>query len=418
MPQFDYQGRDASGKTTSGTVDGMNMDTVAGDLLAQGITPVRIAPATASSKTPKQRDSLNLRDRFAGLQHLVGDKVRTDDLLIFCRQMYALIKAGVPLMRTLHGMAEASSNKSMKRVLQDVAHQLESGLSLSASLQSHPRVFPPIVINMVHIGENTGQLDNAFLQIGAYLEMDKNNKKRIKQATRYPTVIITAMALAITVINVMVIPAFTQVFARMGTDLPLATRFLIGMSSAFTNYWWLMLLVIVGGIIGLKYYQRTSQGAYVLDRVKLKIPLLGPLTERIVLSRFCRTLSMLLSAGVPTLQALSSVSRSIGNSFIARSIDDMRQSIEGGESLSRSAAATRRFTPMVLQMMAVGEETGSTDTMLLETAEFYDEAIDYDLKRLSDALEPILLVFMGALVLLLALGIFMPMWSMGSAMTG
>lgn len=417
MPSFEYTGRGASGSPATGVMEGSSADAVATELLAQGITPVSILPArTAGTGTPK--NSLDIGKIFRSARDFSTreGQVKPDELLMFCRQMYALIKAGVPLMRTLHGLADASHSKAMQKVLRDVAHQLESGMSLSASMQVHSRVFPPIVINMVHIGENTGQLDNAFLQVAAYLEMDKNNKKRIKQATRYPTVIISAMVLAITVINIMVIPAFTQVFARMGSDLPLATRFLIGMSNAFTHYWWLMLLMALLAYASLKYSQRTPSGALLLDRVKLSIPLIGPLTERIVLSRFCRTLAMMLSAGVPALQALSAVSRSVGNLYIAQSIDQMRQSIEGGESLSRSAAATKRFTPMVLQMMAVGEETGSTDTMLLETAEFYDQAIDYDLKRLSDALEPILLVFMGALVLLLALGIFMPMWSMGSAM--
>ncbi|WP_027389743.1 type II secretion system F family protein [Chrysiogenes arsenatis] len=416
MPSFQYKGRDASGKPVSGVMDANNADDIASDLFAQGITPITITPAKGGGSGAQRamKDDADSKESF--WQKLNQQPISSDDILMFCRQMYALIKAGVPLMRTLHGLADASPNKSMQKVLADIANQLESGMSLSACLQSHPKIFPPITVNMVYIGENTGQLDRAFLQIAAFLEMDKTNKKRIKQATRYPTIICTAMFLALTVINVFVIPAFTSVFAKLGSDLPLATRFLIGMSGLFTNYWWAMIITVVVSVIAYRSYKRTPSGAFNVDRYSLKMPLIGKITELIILSRFCRTLAMMLSSGVPALQALSAVARSLGNLYIAQSVDDMRMSIEGGESLSRSAAATGRFSPMVLQMLAVGEETGATDTMLIETADFYDQQIEYDLKRLSDALEPILLVFMGVLVLILALGIFMPMWSMGSAM--
>jgi MSHA biogenesis protein MshG len=248
------------------------------------------------------------------------------------------------------------------------------------------------------------------------LELERETKKRIKSATRYPLFVVSAIVMAMTVINIMVIPNFASVFAKMGADLPVATQILIASSEFTLNYWWLILLVVFGSGFSWFKYIKTPEGLLWWDTTKLRLPLFGSLFKRIALSRFSRSFSMMLASGVPILKGLSIVSESVGNRSIGLAIEDMYRGIERGERLTSTAAATGLFTPLVLQMMSVGEETGSVDTLLDDVADFYEEEIDYELKQLADSIEPILLVFLGVLILVLALGVFLPIWDLSGAM--
>jgi len=339
---------------------------------------------------------------------------KIEDLIIFCRQMNALTRAGVPLMRALKGLTDSVTSRALKNALEGVRGQVDQGVPLATGLASYPKIFGPIFVAMIEVGENTGNLDAAFSQVAYYLDLERETKKRIKSATRYPSIVVIAVAVAVTVINIFVIPAFSSVFEKFGADLPLMTKILVASSDFTVNYGWIVVVGAVVGFVALKKGLATAEGRIRWDRLKLRLPLVGGIFERIVLARFARVFSMLSAAGVPILAAITQVARAAGNAHVQQKIQAMHHSIERGDSFHRTAMASHMFTPLVLQMISVGEETGQLDEMLGEVAQFYEEEVDYDLKKLGDAIEPILLLFMGGLVLVLALGVFLPMWDLTS----
>ncbi|MEX0623471.1 MAG: type II secretion system F family protein, partial [Saccharospirillum sp.] len=259
------------------------------------------------------------------------------------------------------------------------------------------------------------RLDTAFQQLVSHLELEKDTRKHIASATRYPIIVVSAIALAMVVINFMVIPAFAGVFAKLGADLPLPTRILLTSSDIMISTWPYLLGLIILGVYAFKRWKKTPQGALAWDRQILRFPLTGGIYERIALGRFARPFAMMLEAGVPLLQALSVASRTVGNKYIGKGIESMMSGIKRGESLQVTASASGLFNPLILQMIAVGEESGNVSGLLVDIADFYDQEVEYDLKRLAEAIEPILLLFMGIMVLVLALGVFLPMWDLGAA---
>ncbi len=409
MSQFKFTGRDAQGTKVSGSRESASADSLASELLAERITPLTI------DEQAQVADS----DALAQLkERLRRKRVELEELIIFCRQMYSLSKAGVPIIRAIGGLAESHRNLYFREVLQDVRSDLEGGQGMAVALNGHPKVFNTLFVSMISVGENTGQLDQAFRQLSVYLELERETRKRIKQATRYPLFVLSAMAVALVVINLFVIPAFSRVFAQFKAELPWATQVLIGTSQFFQDFWWLLALLFGASLYGFFKWIDTDAGALKWDQIKLRLPIVGGIFERIALARFTRTFAMMYRAGVPLLQTLSINSASVGNRFIGQAILAMREGIERGEALTRTASASGLFTPLVLQMMAVGEETGALDDLFVEVADFYEQEVDYDLKQLADAIEPILIVAMGIMVLVLALGVFLPMWELGSAARG
>lgn len=404
MPSYNYQARDKLGKLHKGTVDAVNREAIASQLISDRMVPVLIEEV---QKVSSYEIDLS--------QYLPDPKVTLDDMVLFCRQMHALTKSGIPIMRAVFGLAETSKNPVMEEILKDVGHSLGRGTTLSQSLKQHEEQFSPLFISMIHVGESTGQLDDAFSQLVKHLEMERDTKKKVSTALRYPTLVISSIFIAVMVVNVFVIPSFSKVFAKFGADLPFATKILLSSSEFFLAYWWVILGAISIFSISFFKYIKTETGAYNWDKFKLRLPLVGGLLNRIALSRFTRTFAMLFSAGVPILQALEVSSEAIGNAYIEQAVKDMRSGIERGDSLSRTAHASGMFTPLILQMIAVGEESGAIDKLLEDVSDFYDEETEYDVQNLSSAIEPIMLVFMGGLVLVLALGIFLPLWDLGSA---
>jgi len=302
--------------------------------------------------------------------------------------------------------------------LDDVTTRLEGGATMATAMQAHPKVFPDLFIAMIHVGENTGQLDDAFKRLSDILELERDTKRRLSQAMRYPTFVMIALFGALMVVNFFVIPKFSSVFSKLGADLPFLTQVLVATSNFLLAYWYVMLAFIVIGVILLKQWKATTQGRVTWDRYKLKMPIIGPLLELIMLSRFARNFASMLAAGMPVTNALTVVADATDNAWIAKHIKEMRYGIERGESLLRTARQSDMFTPLIVQMIAVGEETGSVDDMLVSVADFYDEDVDYGLKRLAESIEPILIVAMGVLVLILALGVFLPIWDLGAAAMG
>ncbi|HTO19729.1 MAG TPA: type II secretion system F family protein [Pseudomonas sp.] len=412
MAAFRFTGRDAQGQKVSGVRQAASAEALAGELLAERITPLTIE---AQAESAVGGDTNLLRQ----LRRLLGrERVSLEELIIFCRQMHSLSKAGVPILRAMGGLADSTRNPFFGEVLRAVRADLEAGNGLGVALSSHPRVFTPLFISMVSVGENTGQLDLAFKQLAGYLDMERETRKRIQQATRYPLFVLLAMGVALVVINLLVIPAFSKVFAQFKSELPLPTRILIGFSEFTQQWWWLIALVLAGGLVLLLRWLQTEPGARLWDRYKLRLPIVGGIFERIALARFTRTFAMMYRAGLPLLQALAINSNTVGNRHIGQAILAMRDGVERGESLTRGAVASGLFTPLVLQMLAVGEETGALDDLFIEVADFYEQEVDYDLKRLADSIEPILIVAMGGMVLVLALGVFLPMWELSAATKG
>jgi MSHA biogenesis protein MshG len=403
MPDYQYSGRDSGGQQVNGQLVAVSQAAAMSQLQAKKIIITGLKETIAKPKSVEFSFSIK-------------KKISLDDQVLLTRQLYALTKAGIPIIRALNGLAESTDNDRLAEVLNAVADSLTSGSELATAFRQFPKIFSPIFISMIHVGENTGRLDLAFQKLTAHLELERETKKRIKSATRYPMFVVSAIIMAMTVINVMVIPNFASVFAKLGADLPFATQILIASSEFTINYWWLILLVTVGGGYSWFRYIKTPDGLLWWDTKKLRLPLFGSLFKRIALSRFSRSFAMMLSSGVPILKALSIVAESVGNKSIGVAIEDMSRGIERGERLTSTAAATGLFTPLVLQMMSVGEETGSVDTLLDDVADFYEEEIDYELKQLPDSIEPILLVFLGILVLILALGVFLPIWDLSGAM--
>lgn len=404
MPLFEYKGRNQLGDAVNGELEADSSSDAASHLINIGITPIDIN--AAEIKQPNLLEQLQ--------EGLKQRRPSDNDLIMFSRQMATLLKAGIPILPALHGLKAHMEHKGMREAIDDIAHNIEGGRSLSGSMMKYPHIFSTLFTSMINVGENTGQLEQAFQQIYKYLEIDKETKDRIKAAIRYPTFVIVAMAIAVIIINLFVIPTFAKVFAGFNAELPWATKLLMATSEFAVNYWQFILLAMVISFMGIKAYLKTDKGRYQWDRYQLRLPLVGSIIERATLARFARAFSMTFSAGVPITQTLVIVSRAVENTFIEQRILSMRDGLEHGESLTRTAIASNLFTPLVLQMMSVGEDTGSVDQMLDEVAGFYEREVEYDTKKLSSAIEPIMITVIGVMVLVLALGVFLPMWDLGS----
>lgn len=420
MPNFEYSGRDNSGALVSGNLSASSAAEAAAQLFGESVTPIDIKEVErevrskrSQSKGASLGNNASLNERLKAF--LSGEKIEIDDLIMFARQMYSLTKAGLPLDRAIKGLEASLTNRSFKKVLLDVAQGLENGMTLAAALGQHPRVFSQLFLSLVHVGENTGQLDLAFREIGKYLDLEKQTTKQVKSATRYPLFVTAAIIVAIAIVTVFVIPVFSETFERLGAELPWQTVVLINSSNFVIAYWPLILLAFFGGIFGFVSYINSERGRLAWDEKKLNLPLAGNVFERVALGRFARTFSMVMTAGVPIVQGLNVVAGAVGNAFICQNIYEMREGVERGESLHRTAISSNMFSPLVLQMIAVGEETGTVDELLSEVADFYDAEVEYDLKQMSDAIEPILITFIAGLVLILALGVFLPIWDLNTA---
>ncbi len=406
MTIYAWRGRNSLGELIQGELDAVSEDAVADQLLSLGLVPVHIAPAP------------QVQSRESGWEQLKRRPIVIEDVLIFSRQMYTLNKAGVPILRAFAGLQSSTDKPAMVDVLKDVRASLDQGRDMATSLARHPKVFGPFYVAMVRVGEMTGKLTEVFLRLAEHLEFERDTRARIKQAMRYPTFVVIAMLIAIVIINLFVLPVFAKVFAGFNAQLPLITRGLLGFSGWMITWWPVLLALAAALAVGVRSYLQTPQGRYNWDRRKLGLPIVGPIVLKGTLARFARSFALSSQSGVPLVQALAVVAQTVDNAYIALRIEQMRAGIERGESISRCAAATGVFTPVVLQMMTVGEETGELDALLFEIAEMYERDTDYAIKDLSSAIEPILLVFIGVLVLLLALGVFLPLWNLGQAAMG
>ncbi|MCQ8105082.1 type II secretion system F family protein [Methylomonas sp. SURF-2] len=405
MPLFTYKARNADGKLIGGSLEAETTKMVAQNLIGRGLTPISIAAAT------RQDGSLQQFLHWRAVQQL-----GINDLILFSRQMYSLTKAGVPMARAINSLAESCRNIAMKQALFGISRKLESGQQLSQAMSQYREIFPVLLISIVNVGETTGGLEQAFQQISHYLEREKETQSRIKSALRYPSMVLVAISVAMVIVNIYVIPAFKGVFDKMGAQLPWQTRLLMSISDFSVSYWPTMLggLLVLALLIGK--YLETADGRRQWHKALLKIPVVGSILERATMERFSRSFAMILDAGVPLIQGISIVAQAVGNDFIGSRLHKMQVGIERGDSISRMARSIGLFPPLVIQMILVGEESGNIAEMLREVADFYEGEIDVELKNLSSAIEPFLIVVIGIMVLGLALGIFLPMWDLSTNM--
>ncbi len=409
MPVFNYVGRDAELAIVTGSIDAESQSDVVRELVSRQIVVVDVkvaatAPVVTSTPQPWEK--------------WIAPRISDTDVILFTRQMFTLQRTAVPILRALSGLQASTASKGLVAVLSELRSDLDQGRNLSAAMSRHPNVFSGFYVAMVRVGEVSGRMAEVFNRLFIHLEFEKDVREQIKAAVRYPMFVIIAAAVGIAILNMFVIPVFADVFAGFNAKLPLPTRLLIGFSSWTVKWWPLILMGLIGGGFGLRYLVRTPGGRYWWDERKLKLPIVGDIIQKATLARFARSFALASESGIPVLQALTVVARTVDNAFIAAKIELMREAIERGESLSQCAQASGVFTPVVLQMISVGEETGEIDALLTEVAGMYERETAYAIKGLSTKIEPIILLLLGALVLVLALGIFLPMWSLGQAAMG
>ena len=407
MALFAYTGRNTKGELIVGKLESSDIDQAASMLFAGGITPLSIDAAGGTSGAR----SLNLKFE------IFPEKVTDTDLMFFCRQIHALLKSGVPVMQALTSLQQSSSSKAFGKVLGNLRASLDSGRDLSTAMAREAQVFSEFFINMVRVGETSGRLEEIFHEMYQHLEFSLLMRNQVKSAVRYPTFVIVAMIVAIFVINLLVVPAFAKVFKSFQAQLPLMTRILIGLSDFMVAYWWL----IAAGGVALVFMARTwvasPNGRLAWDAMKLRLPIAGKVINKATLARFARSFALAFRSGVPIIQVISLAGRTVENVHIAQQVEKMRSGIERGDSLLRTAVASKIFTPVVLQMVQVGEESGRLDSMMEDIAQIYQREVEYELKTLASQIEPLLIIALGAMVLMLALGIFLPMWYLGKVMT-
>jgi MSHA biogenesis protein MshG len=403
---FSYTARDASGQLKQGQIEAENAAAVADDLTRRSLTPITIESMG--------QDSVESGAMTGDLTEYFKKPGRAE-LILFSRQMHALTKAGVPIITGMKRIADSTSHEKMREIIEEMVDELESGRELATAMSSYPEVFSTLYIGMIRIGEQSGRLDESFYRMFEFLERDENTLRNIKSAIRYPTLVMVAIAIAVAIIMIFVIPQFASIYESFNLVLPLPTRIIIGTAEFFAEYWMFLLVGLLATFFGFRHYINTPDGRLKWDKQKLKFPVIGSIVLRGTLARFASAFAMTYRSGMQILEGMKIVSQAVDNAYIQTKIQEMREGIARGENLSNVTIQARVFTPLVIQMIVIGEETGNLEDMLQEVTDFYEREVDYDVKRLSSLIEPLLTVAIGVLVLVLALGVFLPMWDLVQA---
>ena len=357
----------------------------------------------------EHKESLDLKDRLNRLR-----KAKPQELENFTSQLATMLKAGVPLLGCLHALAEQAESDTMRNVTEGIMEKVNGGMALSHALGEYPKVFGELYVNMIQAGETAGVLDQILKRLTSFIRHDIEVSRNIKAAMRYPVIVFTALVFAFVGAIVFIIPKFATLFERQALELPLPTRVMIGASNVLSQYWWMVLLVATTSSIGILYYIKTPAGAYQFDFLKLKAPIFKEITVKAALARFAHMLETLSRGGIQIIRALETVGRTVGNKVIANIINEAKDQVAEGISLSEALSNNEFFPKMTLKMISVGEKSGALDDMLADIAFQYDGIVDAKIKQLSSSIEPIMTIMMGAFLLMMALGIFLPMWDMYS----
>jgi len=406
MALYAYKAIDPDGKTVQAVLEAPNKDELVSTLRQQGMVVLDI------ERTRKQRMHALTK------QSKTGGRVKADDIVVFSRQLATMVSAGLPLIQSLDVLREQMENPTLRSIIRQVEADVEGGLSLSEALAKHPKVFSPLFINMVRAGEASGMLDEILNRIAGYLEKAAALRRKVRSALVYP-ILISIIAVTITSFLILVvIPKFKEIFEGLGSNLPAPTQMLITFSEAARRYFPFILLAMVGAIVGIKLYGKTDKGRYQLDLLKMKVPIFGILVKKVAIAKFARTLATLIRSGVSILTALEIVSKTAGNKVIENAVLRVRASIREGESIAEPLSQSGVFPPMVVRMIAVGEQTGALEDMLAKIADFYDDEVNAAVAGLTSMIEPLIIAFLGIVIGSIVIAMFLPIFKISSIVSG
>jgi type IV pilus assembly protein PilC len=404
MPQlFAYKARNLSGKLLTGKIEAESRDAAIAQLRNRNYYVVQINPAM---------------DFKLDLDKLLNLKIKVKDLAVFCRQAATMIEAGIPLLQCLNILTQQTESKKLREILKAVVMDIENGKSLSEAFRIHQRYLPGIFIDMLTAGEVSGTLDQAMDRLANQFEKDHELKEKIKSAMTYPLVIGAFAFLAMVILLVVVVPIFVEIFEQVGAELPLPTRIMLGVSKACTNFWYLILPAPLLLYFGLKSFAATDRGKVITDRLLLKLPVYGKLTQKTITARFARTLATLLKSGVPLMQSLETVENVVGNTQVTKIIKAARENIKEGENMSPILLNASFFPPMAVNMIAIGEESGALDALLEKVAIYYEQEVETLVAKLSSVIEPLMIAGVGIMVGFIAVSIYLPLFGLSGAMQG
>jgi len=402
MPSFQYKAVTSTGQVVSSTLEAPNEAAASKELYQKGYRPISLKAARRGAKAA---------EGTAGGSAKSAGKVKPDEIIQFTRQLVTLLRAGVPMLTALEALRDQAT-KGFGVVINRIYVDVMSGKSFSQALDQHPKVFSKLYVNSVKAGEMSGSLDTVLERMSQLIKHDEETRKKVKSAMQYPTFVLCAMVGAFVIIMVKVVPNFANLFAGLGMDLPLPTKILMGISKFMQANILYIGSVLIAAVFGFRSYIATSKGRFWWDGMKMKIPLIGNLIIKSSMARFTRMFETLNRSGLPILQTLTTVSGAVGNVVIEKQIQQVALGVEKGEGISGSMKKSSLFPPMVNRMISIGEQSGSLDTMLENISDHYDLEVEYAIKGLTSMIEPILTVVMGGAVVVMALGIFLPMWNM------
>lgn len=401
MPGFSYVAVDKRGKEKRGSLEAETRERALEQLKAEGLIPVSV----------REQGALNKEIDFS-----IGKKVKPRDLSVFCRQFVSITQAGVPMKEALQMLSEQTENKWLKRAISEVLLNVEKGNTLADSMRSQPDIFPPMLVNMVEAGEQSGSLEMAFSRMAVHFEKEAKLKATIKKATIYPIILVIAAIGVIAVMLLFVIPIFIDMFADLDIEMPALTMFVMNSSKWMTSHWYVVLAIIVGVVVAYKLIYKTTQGRLTIDRIKMKMPLFGKLTVKTACSQFARTMSTLLMSGISTIDALETTSKIVNNIHYTNAMLKAREEVMKGIPLSEPLEASGIFPPMVYHMTGIGEETGNVEEMLEKMADYYDEEVEMTTQSVLAAMEPIIILFMALIIGTLVIAVIKPIASMYSGL--
>lgn len=399
MSTFTYTARPGKGGQSIGEIEGASKAAVSAELRRRGLTVLSID------------EKKGLPDINELLENMTKIKLR--DKVVFSRQFATMINAGLPLLRALYILEEQTENKRFRKVIAAVRQDVEAGMPLSDSVERHPVAFDRLYVSMVRAGEIGGVLDQTLERLATQLEKDDSLRRSIKSAMTYPILIGVFAVMVMLGLILFVIPIFSEMYNDLGGQLPLLTRIMVGTSNFMRSFWFVIFPALFLAVYGLKKLKNSDKGTDVWDRIKLKLPMkLGPIIQKIVVARFSRTLATLVSSGVPILQAIDITGKTSGNRVVEHAMEEVKENVKGGESIARPLERVKVFPPMVTQMIAIGEETGALDTMLHKIADFYEDEVDSSVKSLTSIIEPIMMIFIGGLVGLIVVAMYLPIFNL------
>jgi type IV pilus assembly protein PilC len=396
MPQYKYKARDSGGRLLEGTLEAENEKGIISNLRSKGLVVINIS----------------LQKKKIALLGERKKKVKLGDIVIFARQLATMVNAGLPLVQSLHILTEQTENLSFQKILRDIEQNVETGSNLSDAMGKYPAVFSVLFVNLVRAGEASGMLDEILNRLASYLEAISNLIRKIRSAMVYPIAVSIMAVVIVVVLMVKVVPTFKSIFADFGAQLPLPTMILVGISEIMQKYFLAGVAMLIALFFAFGKYARTEKGRYRFDSFKLKMKVFGPLLRKVAISKFTRTLATLVKSGVPILTSLEIVGKTSGNVVIEKAVIEVRDSIREGESIAQPLAKSGVFPHMVVQMIRVGEETGSLENMLGKISDFYDEQVDAAVAGLTSIIEPILIAFLGVVIGAIVIAMFMPIFQM------